>query len=337
MPLIESTSYSPSFLLKNGHLSTIYTALYRRAPELSYRRITIPTGDGDFLDLDLSFPGTEVVSTPERSTGVSRVVVLLHGLEGSAEAHYIRGMAASIHARLLCPTVSVNFRGCSGRPNLTERSYHSGATEDLQEVIRWVEGYFPGAGIALVGFSLGGNVTLKYLGEGIRRSSVAGGVAVSVPCDLTGSARVLSRAINQIYMRRFMKDLVWKLELKNRTLGTRFDIAAFRRMKTFAEFDGAYTAPIHGYISAEDYWQRCSSRQFMHGIDVPTLLINARNDPFLSESCLPREIAAQSEAFFLEIPEFGGHVGFLNSLTSRNHCWQESRTVEFLDTQVFGI
>ena len=120
-------------------------------------------------------------------------------------------------------------------------------------------------------------------------------MAVSVPCDLTGSARVLSRAINQIYMRRFMKDLVWKLELKNRTLGTRFDIAAFRRMKTFAEFDGAYTAPIHGYISAEDYWQRCSSRQFMHGIDVPTLLIKCCTGfDRLSEFCSTTDTSSPS-------------------------------------------
>jgi len=315
--------------MRNGHFSTIFTALFRGAGNPPYHRETLLTGDGDFLDLDVvKLSGSDKARRP-------RVVILIHGLEGSADAHYVRAMAVEMNA-LGWHTVSMNLRGCSGRPNATEKSYHSGSSDDLQAVVEWTEQQFPDCEIAIVGYSLGGNITLKYMGEGIRRSSVSGAVAVSVPCHLPTSAIVLARMENRIYMHRFMRDLVAKLEAKNRNLGTSFNIPAFRKMRTFAEFDGAYTAPVHGFASAEDYWTRVSSRQFLQQIDVPTLLINALNDPFLSPECFPTGIAAKSDTFFLETPRFGGHVGFIQSLWSGNHCWQESRVSEFLRSQVFS-
>lgn len=262
-------------------------------------------------------------------------VILLHGLEGSSDAHYMRAMASSCLVQGW-NTIRVNFRGCSGRPNHTERSYHSGASDDLDAVVQWAETKYPNERFVLIGFSLGGNVCLKYLGEVGRRASVVGGVAVSVPCDLNGSSKVLAKRINRVYMRRFMKDLVKKLELKNQNLGTDFDISTFRKMKTFAEFDGAYTAPVHGFASAEDYWTRSSSLHFFHKIDVPALLINAKDDPFLSKRCFPETIARNSDFFYLETPADGGHVGFLTSVLHRSYSWLESRAVEFLKEKVVG-
>ena len=330
MPLITSSSYRAPWCLKPGHIATIYTALYRRAPEFGAERQTIETPDGDFVDLDVH----EVDAKKYGDSGSSPIVILLHGLEGSADAHYVRAMSAACHAEGW-GSIRVNLRGCSGRPNQTERSYHSGASHDLQTVVEWAEKRYPEASFAVVGFSLGGNICLKYLGEGIRRPSVAGGVAVSVPCDLNGSSVVLAKRVNRVYMNRFMKDLVEKLELKNRNLGTQFDITAFRKMKTFAEFDGAYTAPVHGFESADDYWTKASSLQFFHKIDVPTLLINALDDPFLSEACFPTKVAEKSEFFHLETPKHGGHVGFLTSFWQRDRGWQEQRVVEFLKEKVF--
>lgn len=325
MPLITSSSYHAPLLLKKGHACTIYAALYRSAPKLFPERQTINTPDGDFMDVD--------VNAAEAEDRKPVTVILLHGLEGSSDAHYMRAMA-SICLAQGWNTIRVNFRGCSGRPNHTERSYHSGASDDLDVVVQWAETKYPNEHFVLIGFSLGGNVCLKYLGEGGRRASVVGGVAVSVPCDLNGSSKVLAKWINRIYMRRFMKDLVKKLELKNQNLGTDFDISTFRKMKTFAEFDGAYTAPVHGFASAEDYWTRSSSLQFLDQIDVPTLLINAKDDPFLSKRCFPETIARNSDFFYLETPGDGGHVGFLTSVLQRSYSWQESRAVEFLREQV---
>ncbi len=336
MPLIQNTTYRGPLFLRNGHFSTVFTALFRKARDLKYCRETVDAPDGDFLDLDLSFPDpTEHPFNENSVTNGKGVVILLHGLEGSTDAHYIRAIAQQLNENGFS-TVGVNFRGCSGRPNLKARSYHSGATEDLAVVVNWVEDRFPSLPIALVGFSLGGNVLLKYLGEGSRKVSVVGGAAVSVPCDLSGSAKKLSHRINRIYMRRFMKDLTQKLQQKNDTLGTQFDIDAVRKMKTFAEFDGAFTAPIHGYGTAENYWEKCSSLQFLENIEVPTLLINALDDPFLSESCFPYQVAENNPNFFLETPKHGGHVGFLDSVWTHDHCWHEDRVVAFLNEKVFG-
>ncbi len=324
MPVLSSSSYRAPWLLRNGHTSTIFTALFRQAAPAHYQRFTLATPDDDFLDVDVLHP-----TVPS-----NRAVLLLHGLEGSSQGHYLRSMANAVVAAGWS-AVALNFRGCSGRPNRFARSYHSGVTEDVQVAVEWVQQKFPQSKIALIGFSLGGNVLLKYLGEGSRHASVVGGVAVSVPVDLAGSATVLASPINRIYMRRFMRDMTRKLELKNQTIGTDFDIPSFRRMRTFAEFDGAYTAPVHGFASAEDYWQRNSSLPLLQHIDVPTLLVNALDDPFLSASCLPEHIASASDAFFLETPRHGGHVGFLSDLHPRQHCWHEARAVQFLHEYVF--
>jgi uncharacterized protein len=327
VPLLNHTAYRAPLFLRGGHVSTIAPVLLRAAPALPYHRTMVDTPDSDFLDLDRV--------QPTHPDGADRVVVILHGLEGSSQASYVRSMAAACVAAGW-HVLALNFRGCSGRVNRLARSYHSGVTEDLQVAVEWAQTSFRRATIALVGFSLGGNVLLKYLGEGRNLGRVKGGVAISVPVDLASSATVLARPANRIYMQRFMRDMVRKLELKNATLGTDFDLPSFRRMRSFAEFDGAYTAPVHGFESAADYWKQNSSLPLLANIPVPTLLIQAQNDPFLSPSCYPVEAAQQNECFFLETPKHGGHVGFMPSAWNWSRGWMEGRTVQFLRESVFG-
>lgn len=314
MPLLDSTYRAPRGF-GNGHIQTIFPALFRRVPVITRRRERVTTPDGDFLDLDWH---TEAART--------RLAVLSHGLEGDATNTYIQGMAHAL-VRAGWDVLAWNFRGCSGEPNRLLRSYHSGATEDLAAVIgRVTERY---TRLALVGFSLGGNLTLKYLGEPSPDPRVAGAVAFSVPCDLASSAYQLESFFNRVYMRRFLRSLRGKVREKMVRFPGRLDDAGLDAMRTFREFDGAYTAPMNGFASAEDYWTRASSKPALGRITVPTLLVNALDDPFLPQACFPVEEARASGSFHLETPAQGGHVGFV-SFNAENEYWSERRAVEFL-------
>jgi predicted alpha/beta-fold hydrolase len=186
--------------------------------------------------------------------------------------------------------------------------------------------------IALIGFSLGGNLTLKYLGESSPHPAVIGAVAISVPIDLAASARALDqRWSNRIYLRRFMKSLIAKVEAKALRFPDQLDTSRCRTIRTFQEFDDRYTAPIHGFRDAADYWRKSSARQYLDRITVPTLLLNARDDPFLTPECFPFAEAEQHSYLFLEAPESGGHMGFID-LAHANKLWSERRVVEFFAT-----
>ena len=320
MPVIAS-SYRPPFWLRNGHVQTIFPHLFRRVRDVSYRRERIDTPDGDFLDLDWS------------CFGAGRLAVLTHGLEGDSGRGYIREMVRALN-RAGWDALAWNLRGCSGEPNQTPRLYHSGATEDLHAVLSHVASLARYCSVALVGFSLGGNLTLKYLGERGRDFPlpIEGAVAVSVPCDLADSAAQMEAPDCRIYMARFLRSLRNKVQAKMRLFPGMPDDAGFRRIRTFREFDDRYTAPLHGFRDAEDYWRRCSSRQFLAGIRVPTLLINARNDPFLAGGCYPVAEAEANPHLSLEMPSGGGHVGFV-AFRPDGQYWSEVRAVAFLAGQ----
>lgn len=316
MPLIEPSTYAPPRWLRGGHAQTIYPALFRRAPWITRERERIETSDGDFLDLDWA-----------RSGRSDRVAVLSHGLEGDSRNAYVQGMAGAL-VRAGWDVVAWNCRGCSGEPNRLLRSYHSGATEDLAAVVDHALAGSRYARLALVGFSLGGNITLKYLGDlgsGVD-SRVDRAVVFSVPCDLAASSRALESGANRIYMDRFLVNLRAKIREKMRRFPGEVSDAGLDAMRTFREFDGAYTAPLHGYRDAEDYWARASSRPVLGRITIPTLLVNARNDPFLPAECFPEVEARESAHFHLEAPRDGGHIGF----TARGEYWSERRAVKFL-------
>lgn len=315
MPIIPST-YVPPFGLGHGQVQTVLTKLFRRVRPLRYVRERMHTPDGDFLDLDWSRVGSR------------RLAVLCHGLEGCTDGEYIRGMAHAANAEGW-DVLAWNYRGCSGQPNLTARFYHSGATDDLEAVLLHAAG--PYDEIALIGYSLGGNLILKYAGEQGDRIDprITRVVAFSVPCDLGSSARALSRGFNRVYLWRFLRTLKQKILAKRHLLPPHIHLRDYHRIHTFQAFDDRFTAPLHGFRDAQDYWDRCSCKYFLHGIRVPSLLVNARNDPFLTDESFPFEEARHNPWIFLEAPGSGGHVGFL-TLRRDGRWWSDMRAMAFL-------
>ncbi len=313
VPLVPSSYRAPAFL-PGGHLQTIYPAVFRRVPVVTQRRERLELPDGDFLDLDWAGGGSR------------RLVILSHGLEASSRATYIQGMAAALRRRGW-DVLAWNCRGCSGEPNRLLRFYHSGASEDLDHVVRHALAVHPAEQVDLIGFSLGGNITLKYLGERKPAERLHRAVAFSVPCDLACSSRRLSAGSNRIYMERFLRCLRSKLRQKQPRFPDEIDLSGLRGVRDFRGFDDRYTAPLHGFRDAADYWERSSSRSCLPAIRIPALLVNAANDPFLGPGCFPREEARESGTFHLEVPDGGGHVGFY---AGGGESWAEARAAEFL-------
>ena len=318
MPLVEPSGYRSPAWLRNGHAQTIFPALFRRLPLVTRRRERLELSDGDFLDLDWN--------TDRRA---DRVAILTHGLEGTSANAYVQGMAAAL-VRAGWDVLAWNLRGCSGEPNRLLRSYHSGVSDDLKCVVEHALATGRYRRAALVGFSIGGNLTLKYLGESPPDSRVDRAVVFSVPCDLGASSRKLESRSNRLYMQRFLETLAKKIREKIQRFPGQLRDQGLRDMRTFAEFDEAYTAPLHGFANAQDYWQRASSQPVLPNIQTRTLLVSALDDPFLSAECFPHEAAHANPHFFLETPERGGHLGFV-SFRRPNEYWSETRAVEFLE------
>ncbi|MBK1884460.1 alpha/beta fold hydrolase [Luteolibacter pohnpeiensis] len=319
MPVVPSFYRAPAFL-PGGHLQTIWPALFRHPQQVTTVPETLELPDGDFLQLDWYRAGN------------SKLAILSHGLEASSQAPYIQGMAGAL-SRNGWDVLAWNFRSCGSEPNRLLRSYHSGATEDLEAVIGHAIATHPAEEIDLMGFSLGGNLTLKYLGERTELpSQIHRAVAFSVPCDLASSAAALARPENWIYMKRFLGPLRKKMLAKALAFPDQLDVSGIGQIRTFQQFDDRFTGPIHGFRDADDYWTRSSSRQFLSNIKVPTLLVNAANDPFLSEACFPIEEAESSSYFHLEMPATGGHVGF-PTYPNTHGWWSEMRAIEFLQSE----
>lgn len=321
MPVIAGSSYRPNWLYRRKHPSTILPTLLRRAPGPALRRERIELDDGDFLDIDRTGPAD------------GPTVVLCHGLEGNSTRQYMLGMAGAF-ARRGWSAVLTNSRGCSGEPNRLLRAYHLGATEDLRAVLDHVDRDGPEE-LVLIGFSMGGNLILKYLGEApdaVPRHLRAA-VTFSVPVDMDASSHVLCSGRNWIYHRRFLRKLKRKVREKADAFPEAIDLDALDRIRTLREFDDFYTAPQHGFAGATDYYTRNSSLRFLAAIRTPTLLVNALNDPFLEPGCFPYEIAAASEFLHLETPRWGGHTGF----RAPGEYWSERRAVEFVESVVSEV
>ena len=317
MPLIRKSDYRARGPFRYGHINTIFPALFRRVEGVSFDRQRVDTPDGDFLDLDWS------------ATGRRRLALLLHGLEGSAGRHYIRGMARYFNQNGW-DAVGFNFRGCSGEPNRKLRSYHVGETGDLKWAISMILNQCDYESIVLVGFSLGGNVVLKYLGENGEEAptEVRCGVAFSVPCDVMSTNREIDRWQNYLYRHRFIKSLNAKVREKALQFPEVLRLPE-QMPRNFRQFDGRFTAPIHGFEDAEDYWTSNSSLRFLPGIRRPALLVSAGDDSFLSPACYPYRIAEQHPHLFLEVPRWGGHVGFVSSGPGGAY-WSEQRAYQFV-------
>ncbi len=315
MPLVKS-HYNPPLPFKNGHISTIYSGLIRKVTNLNQQRERLELEDGDFIDLDWSF-------SPAPS---NVVVILLHGLEGHGQRPYIKGSAKHFNSNEL-DSCAINFRGCSGETNRLFRSYHSGDTEDLRAVIQHILATRKYSSIYIKGFSLGGNLTLKYLGEGHVAKEIKGAVTVSVPCSLHDSLIQLLKLKNTLYAKRFKKHLVEKLYLKRQKFPELISMEQIKKIRNLKDFDDIYTSKAHGFKDALDYYTQCSSLQFLPRIKIPTLIINARDDSFLGTDCYPIEEAKNNTLLFLDMPNHGGHVGFFGS---QNISYSEKIGLKFI-------
>ena len=329
---MTTTSFSAAWWLHNPHLQTLWGSLCRKAPLLERQRERLWLDDGDFLDLD--WHGPHDAHAP--------LVLLLHGLTGSSSSHYILGLQQRLAAQGWA-SVALNWRGCSGEPNLLPRGYHSGVSEDVGHVVRHLQAQMPLAPLYAVGYSLGGNVLLKYLGEHGEQSGLQGAVAVSVPFRLDHCAERIDRGFSKVYQAHFMRALVAYVRDKQRSFahhGRTEHLAALEQlgsldgMRTFWDFDGRFTAPLHGYNDADDYYRRASSRYYLGEIRTPTLIIQSSDDPFVFPHSVPErsELSATTE---LELHTRGGHVGFISGdlrqpdyyLESRIPAWLASRGI----------
>ena len=318
MPLINRSDYKAPLFLQNGHIQSIYPTLFRRFDTGFYERERIFTPDDDFLDIDWSRAGS------------NRLAIISHGLEGNSHRNYVVGMVKMLN-RNGWDALAWNYRSCSGEMNRRLRFYNSGTIDDLEVVIEHAAKIESYKEIVLIGFSMGGNLSLLYLGNKGSRidSKIVRSVVFSVPCDLKASTRELAKFKNRIYMGRFLKTLHQKIRTKMKLMPGQINDDNYHLIKNFKDYDDRYTAPLHGFNNAEDYWSKCSSNRFIPEIKIPTLIVNARNDPFIADGCYPVNETSDSKCVYLETPRSGGHVGFMQFKRDKSY-WSEERTIEFL-------
>jgi predicted alpha/beta-fold hydrolase len=312
--------YAAPRWLPGGHLQTIYPATCISKPKVAYRRERWNTSDGDFIDIDF------VDGKPGRP-----FIVLFHGLEGSSDSHYARALMAHIAALGWSGAVP-HFRGCSGELNHAPRFYHSGDAREVDWIIRRLAAdrkKLPSAKFYAAGVSLGGNALLRWLGESQHEAEIVDAAcAISAPLDLAEGGAALSRGVNMMYTRLFLQTLKPKCLQKLSQFPELFDRDTMLRARNLYEFDNIVTAPLHGYRDTDDYWHRASAKHVLSDITVPTLVLNAKNDPFLPAHHLPHSASLRVT---LDYPEQGGHVGFaVGSLPGKLH-WLPQRIQHFLD------
>lgn len=325
MPLIApKLPFRSPIWLPDKHSQSIYPSLFRKVEFKEGLRERVTLADGDFIDVDWYLHG---------KVGDRPILILSHGLEGNSTRQYMLGMA-KIAFQNEFDVLAWNYRSCSGEMNKARRFYHSGATDDLEAMVQLVIQRGATA-IYLAGFSLGGNLTLKWLGEkgenppqGIRKA-----VVFSVPLHLSSGSQTLMKLGNWIYAKRFLGTLIEKVQKKIEVYPDLVDIDKFQQIKTLWDFDEVVTGPIHGFNGAEDYYQQSSSLYYLPKIQVPVLIVNAANDPFLSPACYPEQLAASLEKVYLEIPADGGHCGFYPS-SYNTFLWSEIRGMQWLSEEV---
>lgn len=306
----------------NAHLHTIYGSTLAPRPALAYRRERWDTPDGDFVDTD------HVDGAPDAPW-----VVLFHGLEGSSDSPYARTLMTRVKSRGWRGTV-LNFRGCSGEPNRLPRAYHSGDSAEVNWVLRKLQAKRSGAPLFAAGVSLGGNALLKWLGETGEEAKglVTRAAAVSAPVDLMAAGEALGKGFSLVYAKHFLATMKARAEAKHKRFPGSFDLARMRRARNLREFDDVVTAPLHGYRDTDDYWTRASSKPLLKHVAVPTLLLNARDDPFLPAEALPGEHEV-SAAVRRQFPETGGHVAFVAGGFPGRIDWLPDRLLHYFDHQ----
>ncbi len=314
--------YAAPRWLPGGHLQTVYPATLIRTPEVPMARERWDAPDGDFIDVDF------LAGRPGQP-----LLLLFHGLEGSSSSHYARALLA--HLQTLGWTgVVPHFRGCSGELNRAPRFYHSGDAEEIDWILQRMASHplaQQACAFHAVGVSLGGNALLCWLGtRGKDAQFITSAAAISAPLDLAAGGAALSSGFNLVYTRNFLRTLKPKCLAKLEQFPGLFDRERMLAARDLYEFDNVVTAPLHGYRDAPDYWHRASAKHVLNDIHVPTLVLNARNDPFLPAQHLPTRAA---EAVTLEYPDEGGHVGFATGRLPGSLDWLPRRIVNFLSAQ----
>jgi uncharacterized protein len=319
------TPYSAPRWLPGGHLQTLYAALAAPQPRIAYRRERWDTPDTDFVDIDW----LDESGAGAHRAGGKPLVVLFHGLEGCSASHYAQALMAEVAAQDWRGAV-VHFRGCSGEANRLPRAYHSGDSAEIDWVVRRMRREHPLDLLYVAGVSLGGNALLKWLGEQADAAAhvVACAAAISAPVDLMAAGEALGRGFNLVYTRAFLSTLKRKSLAKLEHYPDLYDAMRVRAARTLRAFDNVVTAPLHGFRDTDDYWTRASSKPWLRSIGVPTLLVNARNDPFLPEHALPSANEV-SRAVTLNFPREGGHAGFVSGPFPGQLGWLPRRIIEF--------
>lgn len=313
---MDKKLFKPAWWLPGPHLQTIWPTLCRKRTDLPLKRERFELPDGDFIDVD--WAGEE-----------GPIVIILHGLEGSVHSPYAQGMLAAI-VNNKWRGLFMHFRGCSGEPNRLPRSYHSGETRDLATIVHYLSKREPGVPMAAVGFSLGGNVLLKWLGETGENNILNAAIAISVPFELRKVSKRVQQGFSKLYQWHFLNCLRRRLEKKFEQYPVDLELPDLYSLKTLWEFDEKITAPLHGFKSAEEYYFRSSSRQYLNKIQVPTLLVQSKDDPFMTQDVIPtpQELSEQVQ---LELTPGGGHVGFITGRYPwRTEYWLEQRVPAFL-------
>ncbi|MAJ50291.1 MAG: alpha/beta hydrolase [Flammeovirgaceae bacterium] len=310
---MEKKTYLPPKLLFNGHLQTVYPAIFRKIKLLTpYVHERIITQDQDFLDLFWMRQKSD------------KLVIISHGLEGNADRAYVKGMA-NAHFSENFDVLTWNYRGCSDQLNKLPKMYHSGATEDLLEVVNHTSKDYHE--IFLIGFSLGANLTLKFLGERGSYKNIKKACVIAAPLDLKSSSLHLNRLKNALYQIRFMRSLKMKARAKHAQYPGLFDLKKLENIHTIYDFDNLITAPIHGFKNADDYYEKCSSKNFIRNIQIPTQILNAMNDPFLTTKILDKSIVTNFDYVSYQITSQGGHCGYPNFSTKT--YWSEAFAVNY--------
>ncbi|TFV97641.1 alpha/beta fold hydrolase [Algoriphagus kandeliae] len=312
-----STYPGPPFYLFNGHLETIIPSLYRKIEGITYTREKISTPDGDFLNLDWSKAGSD------------RLLIVSHGLEGDSERHYVRGLAKLFNQHQV-DVLGWNNRTCGGEMNLQPILYHHGSSYDLETTINHVLGLGKYQEIFLAGISMGGAQTLNYLGQKGEElpKEIKKAAVYSTPCNLPSSAATLKQKRNSFYKNRFLGKLKNKMHLKAEQFPDLIDLELLERVNDFDTFDTHFTAKIHGFKDAQDFYQSVSPDQRMENINIPTLIVNALNDPLLGPECYPIELVGRKKELTLEMPKRGGHTGFM--WKGQEFTWVEHRLLKFI-------
>lgn len=318
MPLIPSKIKRSPIWLINGHWQSIYPSLYRKVNGISYERERLTLSDGDFVDLDWL------------DNGHDKLLIISHGLEGNSNRQYVKG-AAKLFAQKGWDILAWNCRSCSGEMNRAFRLYHHGDIDDISEVIAHVQQKKSYREISLMGHSMGGSITLKYLGINADKldDNIKSATVFSIPCDLESGAAILNERSNRIYFDKFLSRLRIKIEHKANAYPGRLDLSNFDKIEVWRDFDEYFSAPMNGYRNAAEFYEQSSAINFMGDIKIPTLICNAKNDPILPEKCYPTYMCANHQYLYLEIPKTGGHCGFLQP--GDKFAYSERRALEFVE------